>query len=215
MSTRFDDGDEVYSILIPKTFDRASMYIDNNRKKKENYIEVIEMEFVLSGRRYELDLESVVQAADRIVPDDIDGRHKYYVDIGGRHLPVKQLFSEATGLRRAEFITDDAFRIFKRLGLNIEEFDRPHAPTADLSILNPPRTRTANGTTRFAVSLELDEDGYIVASCPQLPGCHSQGKSRQEATKNIQEAIRGYIASMKRHGEEIPVLDWELVEVAL
>ena len=173
------------------------------------------MEFTLSGRRYKLDFDSVMEAANRVVPDSLDGRHKYYVDIGGRRLPVKQLFAEATGLRRAEFITDDAFRIFKKLGLDIEEFDRPHAPTAELNASTPSRTRNADGTIKFAISLELDEDGFIVASCPQLPGCHSQGRSRQEAAKNIQEAIRGYIASMKLHGEEIPVVDWELVEVSL
>ena len=172
------------------------------------------MQFVLGGKRYELDFERVVEAANRVVPD-VDGRHKYCVAIGGRRIPVKQLFAEATGLRRAEFITDDAFRIFKKLGLNIEEFDHPHAPTAGLSTLPPSKTRNEDGTTRFVVTLEPDEDGYIVASCPQLPGCHSQGRSRQEATKNIQEAIRGYIASMKRHGEEIPILDWELVEVSV
>jgi len=33
------------------------------------------------------------------------------------------------------------------------------------------------------------EDGYIVAECPQLPGCMSQGKTREEATKNIADAI--------------------------
>jgi len=33
------------------------------------------------------------------------------------------------------------------------------------------------------------EDGYIVAECPQLPGCMSQGKTREEASKNIADAI--------------------------
>ena len=70
-------------------------------------------------------------------------------------------------------------------------------------------------THSFAVSLKQDEDGLITASCPQLPGCHSQGHSREEAIRNIEEAIRGYAASMERHGEEIPSADWELVEVAL
>ena len=172
------------------------------------------MEFILSGRRYELDFDSVMEAANRVVPDGIDGRHKYYVDIGGRRLPVKQLFSEATGLRRAEFITDDAFRILKKLGLDIEEFDRPPISTIRSNIAERPEISETRGH-RFAVSLELDEDGYIVASCPQLPGCHSQGRSKQEAVGNIQEAIRGYIASMIRHGEDIPVVDWELVEVSL
>ncbi len=172
------------------------------------------MQFVLGGKRYELDFESVVEVASRIVPDDIDGRHKYYVVIGGRRLPVKQLVAEATGLRRAEFITDDAFRILKRLGLEIEEFDRP-AISSPMSNVAERDDEFENPAYRFVVTLEPDEDGYIVASCPQLTGCHSQGRSRQEAVRNIKEAIKGYTASMKRHGEEIPVVDWELVEVPI
>ena len=57
---------------------------------------------------------------------------------------------------------------------------------------------------KFAITLECDEDGYIVASCPALPGCHSQGTTKAEAIANIQEAIRGYITSMRKHGEPIP-----------
>ena len=60
-----------------------------------------------------------------------------------------------------------------------------------------------------------DEDGYVVASCPALEGCHSQGRTRQEAIGNIREAIRGYVASMQNHGETIPDDDWEVVGVAL
>ena len=66
---------------------------------------------------------------------------------------------------------------------------------------------------KFSITLEQDEDGYVVASCPALPGCHSQGKTREEAIANIKEAIRGYIASMRKHGELIPVTDVEEVEV--
>ena len=68
---------------------------------------------------------------------------------------------------------------------------------------------------RFAITLEQDEDGYVVASCPALPGCHSQGKTRQEAVANIEEAIRGYIASKRKHGEPLPLTDVEEVEVAV
>ena len=38
------------------------------------------------------------------------------------------------------------------------------------------------------------EDGYWVAECPSLPGCISQGRTKQEAIVNIKEAIEGYIA---------------------
>jgi antitoxin HicB len=68
---------------------------------------------------------------------------------------------------------------------------------------------------RFAIILEKDEDGFIVASCPALQGCHSQGKTKAEALANIQEAIRGYIASMRKHGEKIPVTETEEVEVGV
>jgi len=66
---------------------------------------------------------------------------------------------------------------------------------------------------RFAITLEQDEDGFIVASCPALPGCHSQGRSREEAMVNIAEAIRGYVASLRKHGEVIPEIEMEEVEV--
>ena len=57
---------------------------------------------------------------------------------------------------------------------------------------------------KFLVTLEEDEDGFIVASCPSLPGCHSQGRDREEALANIREAIEGVIESMRKHGEPLP-----------
>ena len=44
------------------------------------------------------------------------------------------------------------------------------------------------------------EDGYLVAECPNLSGCISQGKSKEEAIANIKEAIRGYIAALEEDG---------------
>ncbi|MFL6258324.1 MAG: type II toxin-antitoxin system HicB family antitoxin [Thermoanaerobaculia bacterium] len=42
---------------------------------------------------------------------------------------------------------------------------------------------------RFQVTLDRDEDGVWVVECPAIPGCVSQGSSKQEALKNIEEAI--------------------------
>ena len=42
---------------------------------------------------------------------------------------------------------------------------------------------------KFSVKLERDEDGIWVAECPSIPGCVSQGKTKEEATDNIREAI--------------------------
>ncbi len=41
----------------------------------------------------------------------------------------------------------------------------------------------------LTVTLEQGEDGYIIAECPSLPGCVSQGKTEEEALANIKEAI--------------------------
>lgn len=46
---------------------------------------------------------------------------------------------------------------------------------------------------RLKIVLEKGEDGYIVASAPSLPGCHTQGKTEKEAIKNIKEAILLYL----------------------
>lgn len=43
------------------------------------------------------------------------------------------------------------------------------------------------------VILERGEDGYIVAHCPALKSCWSQGKTREEALRNIREAVKLYL----------------------
>ncbi len=69
---------------------------------------------------------------------------------------------------------------------------------------------------KYRILIEQDEDGVFIAECPSLPGCLSQGKTRQEAVENIQDAIRGYLESLKKHGEPIPPsIDEEIVEVAI
>jgi predicted RNase H-like HicB family nuclease len=53
---------------------------------------------------------------------------------------------------------------------------------------------------KFLVTLEIGEDGYLVAECPALPGCVSQGRTREEALANIQEAIVLGLESRRAHG---------------
>jgi predicted RNase H-like HicB family nuclease len=69
---------------------------------------------------------------------------------------------------------------------------------------------------KFRVIIEQDEDGVFVAHCPALPGCISQGVTREEAQANIKEAITGYLESLKKHGEPIPPsITEEIVDVAV
>jgi len=69
---------------------------------------------------------------------------------------------------------------------------------------------------RYRVVLEQDEDGIYVAECPSLPGCVSQGNTREEALANIKDAMSGYLESLRIHNEPIPpsILE-ETVDIAL
>lgn len=67
---------------------------------------------------------------------------------------------------------------------------------------------------KYRVIIEVDEDGMFVAECPSLPGCVSQGATRDEAMKNIQDAISGYLVSLRKHGDPIPPsIHEEVVEI--
>jgi predicted RNase H-like HicB family nuclease len=59
------------------------------------------------------------------------------------------------------------------------------------------------------------EDGYFVAECPSLPGCISQGKTREEAIINIKEAIAGYIAALKEDHLPIPEENFDAMVIAV
>jgi len=48
------------------------------------------------------------------------------------------------------------------------------------------------------------EDGFWVAECPSLPGCVSQGETREKAIANIREAIEGYITALQDDGLPVP-----------
>ena len=68
---------------------------------------------------------------------------------------------------------------------------------------------------KFRILIEPDEEGVFVASCPSLPGCHSQGRTRDEARANIQEAVELYLESLREHGEPIPPgITEDVVEVS-
>ena len=67
---------------------------------------------------------------------------------------------------------------------------------------------------KYRVLIEQDEDGVYVAEVPALPGCISQGQTREEALENIREAIAVYLESLEAHNEPVPPpITEELVEV--
>ena len=59
------------------------------------------------------------------------------------------------------------------------------------------------------------EDLYWVAECPSLPGCISQGETKEEAIANIKEAIQGYVAALKEDGLPVPEERFETLVLAV
>lgn len=59
------------------------------------------------------------------------------------------------------------------------------------------------------------EDGWWVAECPSLPGCISQGRTREEAIENAKEAIRGYVAVLQEDNLTVPEDKFEALLVAV
>ena len=59
------------------------------------------------------------------------------------------------------------------------------------------------------------EDGWWVAECPSLPGCISQGGTKENAIKNIKEAIDGYVAVLREDHLSIPEEKFEAFVVAV
>ena len=57
---------------------------------------------------------------------------------------------------------------------------------------------------RYTVLLEREDDGGYVVSVPALPGCISQGDTRDEALANIREAIALYIEDCRAAGDPVP-----------
>lgn len=57
----------------------------------------------------------------------------------------------------------------------------------------------------YSVVIERDEEGWLVGSVPELPGCHTQARSQDELLQRIREAIRLYLDT---HGNDIPHVEF-------
>jgi predicted RNase H-like HicB family nuclease len=58
---------------------------------------------------------------------------------------------------------------------------------------------------KLVVTLERDETGMIVVQCPAIPGCVSQGRTEEEAVKNIREAIQACVETRAARGMPVTV----------
>ena len=65
------------------------------------------------------------------------------------------------------------------------------------------------------VILYPGENGYWVAERPSLPGCISQGNTKEEAVQNIREAIEGYVLALQEDGLPVPPERFDAVLLAV
>jgi len=68
-------------------------------------------------------------------------------------------------------------------------------------------------TMKFTVTLEQDEDAMFIVECPAIPGCISQGATREEALENIKEAIAMCLEVRAEKGMPL-MIETHQVEVA-
>jgi predicted RNase H-like HicB family nuclease len=76
----------------------------------------------------------------------------------------------------------------------------------------------ANGTYTFTMLFEPAEEGGYVVTCPALPGLVTEGDTLQEARQMAEDALRGYLESLREDGLSIPpdkTPITESVEIAL
>ncbi len=64
---------------------------------------------------------------------------------------------------------------------------------------------------RYTVVFEPAEEGGYIVTVPALPGLVTEGDSLEEAREMVKDAIRGYLESLQKHGEEIPLEQGEPV----
>ena len=57
----------------------------------------------------------------------------------------------------------------------------------------------------YRVIIEQDEDGIFVARVPDLLGCATEGKTREELIVNVKEAIEAYLEALKKDGTPVPI----------
>ena len=62
----------------------------------------------------------------------------------------------------------------------------------------------ANGTYTFTMLFEPAEEGGYVVTCPALPGLVTEGDTMEEARQMAEDALRGYLESLRKDGLSIP-----------
>lgn len=69
---------------------------------------------------------------------------------------------------------------------------------------------------KLTIVFESGDDGWIVASVPEVPGAHSQGRTREEARENVIDALHGILElRFGAHGTIAPGVDHESFDLVI
>jgi len=67
------------------------------------------------------------------------------------------------------------------------------------------KTKLKKQILNYTVVFEPAEEGGYIAHVPLLPGCHTQGKTLDEAYKMVQDAISLYVVTLRDESKEVPL----------
>jgi len=77
--------------------------------------------FTIRGRTFNISREDVERVLEKLDPEPLRGRAKYYIDYRGKRYPIKQVISAVTGLPRVAFTAIHAYRVLSALGFEVKE----------------------------------------------------------------------------------------------
>ena len=77
--------------------------------------------FTIRGRTFNISREDVERVLEKLEPEPLRGRAKYYIEYRGKLYPIKQVVSAVTGLPRVAFTAMHAYRVLTALGFEVKE----------------------------------------------------------------------------------------------
>ena len=79
------------------------------------------VQVTIRGQVFDISRQDVVEVLERLNPEPLRGRAKYYIEHEGEKYPIKQVVAEVTGLPRIAFTAKHAYDVLTKLGFNVKE----------------------------------------------------------------------------------------------
>lgn len=83
--------------------------------------EDVVIDVVIGGKKYTVSRKSIIEKLSNLEPEEV---RKYYVEIGSKKYPIKQVISEALNISKVRFTSMDAFRVLEKLRFEVKELKK-------------------------------------------------------------------------------------------